>query len=140
MAPECHCAGARPAVRTPVRVAWGALVPGLAMAVLPKCPLCLAGYLSVLGLGAGTAGPWLRVLHPASLVVAAVALGVVVTRLARRARAARRYRPLVAVAFAAGIAFALTLAPGAAVGARIAAIAGLAIALAWASEVPGSVR
>lgn len=134
MAPECGCAYARPATRTPVRVAWGALVPGLAAAVLPKCPLCLAAYLSVIGVSASAAAPWVQVLHPASIVVAAIAVGVVLARLVRRSRLTRRswrYPPVLAVVAAAGVAAVITLRAGA-LASRITAVAGLVAVLTWA--------
>ena len=60
------------------------------MALVPKCPLCLAAYLSVIGVTAGAAVPWIRVLQPAIAIAAVLTLGAVVLRLARRAR---RYLP-----------------------------------------------
>jgi hypothetical protein len=69
-----------------VRIALRALAPALAVVLVPKCPLCLATYLSVIGVTAGVAAPWIRVLQPALAVVAVLTLGAVVLRLARQAR------------------------------------------------------
>ncbi len=46
----------------------------LLVALLPKCPLCIAAYLTALGIGAGAAAaaaPWLR---PAAIAIALIAL------------------------------------------------------------------
>jgi hypothetical protein len=84
-APESCCSHRAPGPR-PSRLSWGALLSGLALALLPKCPLCIAAYLTVLGLGTGAAGALAQVLHPLTLFLAAVILGLFVMRLARRAQ------------------------------------------------------
>jgi hypothetical protein len=64
--------------------------PGLVLALAPKCPLCLAAYLSVFGVGTGVAAavaPWLRPVAIALLVVIAIATAVVWVRAARRVAA-----------------------------------------------------
>jgi membrane protein implicated in regulation of membrane protease activity len=64
------CCGRRVVAR---RAGWSVL-SGLVLALAPKCPLCLAAYLSVFGVGAGVAAataPWLR---PVTTVVLALAL------------------------------------------------------------------
>jgi membrane protein implicated in regulation of membrane protease activity len=66
-----------------------AVASGLGFALVPKCPLCLAAYLSALGVGAGVAAPIAVLLRPALLVVAAIAAVVSVAQLARHARRAR---------------------------------------------------
>lgn len=58
--------------------ALAAVAPGLALAMLPKCPLCFAAYLSILGigLGAGAADIALRTVQlaiAALIVVAGIA-------------------------------------------------------------------
>ena len=61
------------------------LAPGAIVALLPKCPACLAAYLA-LGTGIGvsvTAAAWLQA---AAIVVSAASLCVVAIRLARQAR------------------------------------------------------
>ena len=78
------CCGARPRV---ARTARWMLGPGLLLALAPKCPLCLAAYLSVFGVGAGTAAavaPWLRPIAITLLGVLAIATAVVWHRQGRR--------------------------------------------------------
>jgi hypothetical protein len=65
-----------------------AALSGLALALLPKCPLCLAAYLSVLGVSAGVAVPMAALLHPAILLAAVVGLGLAAIQLASRRAAA----------------------------------------------------
>jgi hypothetical protein len=60
--------------------------------LLPKCPLCLAALLGVVGLGAGTASLVAPLLRPAALLLAAATLLFLLGPLAgsaRRSRAAR---------------------------------------------------
>ena len=65
--------------RAPKRIAKTAglsLFPGLLLVFAPKCPLCLAAYLSVFGIGAGAASlvaPWIRPFAIALLVLIAAA-------------------------------------------------------------------
>jgi hypothetical protein len=65
----------------------GLLAPGALLALLPKCPACLAAYLA-LGTGIGvsvTAAAWLQT---AATVLSVLSLCVLATRLAlRRSRA-----------------------------------------------------
>lgn len=83
MAPDRPCCAARPRRRR-ARLAW-TLVPWIALATLPKCPLCIVAYLSAIGIGAGIAGPLASVALPAAVVALAV-IAVAVVRMARRAR------------------------------------------------------
>jgi hypothetical protein len=93
-APECSCASraprraslSRPTLSRPSRLSWGAVASGLALALLPKCPLCLAAYLTVLGLGTGAAASLAQVLHPLTALVAVLVLALFVVRLAQRAQ------------------------------------------------------
>jgi len=65
LAADCGC---RPA--SDRRAAWLGVLGGLFLSVLvPKCPLCIAGYLALLGLGA--LAPWAASARP-------LALGIVV--------------------------------------------------------------
>ncbi|MEJ7599152.1 MAG: hypothetical protein WKG01_14685 [Kofleriaceae bacterium] len=50
------------------------LGPGLVLAVAPKCPLCVAAYLSLFGAGAAAAiAPWVRPGALGLIVVLAIA-------------------------------------------------------------------
>lgn len=85
MAPErCGCTGRG---RRRARLAW-AVAPWLALAALPKCPLCIAAYLCAIGVGAGVAAPLAGAMIPIArlaAVVSAVALALYALRRARRA-------------------------------------------------------
>lgn len=71
---DCCC---DPAPRRPTRSALGTIASTIAMIVLPKCPLCVAAYLSAIGVGvgAGTAAVVLRAAQVASaaMLLAAIA-------------------------------------------------------------------
>jgi hypothetical protein len=91
MAPEPCCAAAGTGRRR-ARLAW-TVVPGVALAALPKCPLCLVAYLSAIGIGAGVATPLAHLVVPIVRVIAVVALAAVAVasvRVTRRARRAAR--------------------------------------------------
>jgi hypothetical protein len=86
--PRCACApGERPS-RAAARARRGirghlALIPTIALALLPKCPLCLAAYLGVFGcVGAGA---WLGGVRGEAVeaVLLVLAVGVVASRGAR---------------------------------------------------------
>lgn len=67
------------------RAAWLALFPGTLLAVLaPKCPFCLAAYLSLIGLGMGTAGVVQPLLRPFGIAILVIAALTLVLRYARR--------------------------------------------------------
>jgi hypothetical protein len=63
-------------VRPRARAPWVALASALVAALVPKCPLCLAGYLSIFGLAAGA----VRVLRPLALALCGLALGFMLLR------------------------------------------------------------
>lgn len=62
------------------------LLPTLAVAILPKCPLCLMGFMSVVGLGSFIQPSWLVPLISAFLIIA---LGAIALRAHKR----RSYGP-----------------------------------------------
>ncbi|AKF86570.1 hypothetical protein MFUL124B02_29530 [Myxococcus fulvus 124B02] len=62
------------------------LVLGLLAALLPKCPVCIATYLSLLGVTVGVAGAVGTLLRPAGFALVALSLGVLIARRWRRRR------------------------------------------------------
>src|SRR5262245_37745829 len=85
MAPECCLSAAhRAAHARPARIPWTALLSGLLLVLVPKCPLCVAAYLTVVGISAGAAAALAHVIHPLILLVAALSLVLLVVRIARR--------------------------------------------------------
>jgi hypothetical protein len=86
MAPDrCSCA-ARP--RRRARLAW-TLAPWIALAALPKCPLCIVAYLSAIGIGAGIAAPLAGALIPIARVAAVVSVAAIALYAALAVRRAR---------------------------------------------------
>jgi hypothetical protein len=78
-----RCAGCTRDSSRP-RTAWVALVSGLLAAAIPKCPLCLAGWLSIFGVTAGALGvAAIQVLRPLALAVCGLALGVTLLKMIR---------------------------------------------------------
>ena len=75
-----------------------AFLPTAAVALLPKCPLCLMGIMSAFGLGTLVSVVWLK---PLTLVL----LGTAVGSLALRARRSHTYNPLLLGLVAAVIVF-----------------------------------
>jgi hypothetical protein len=71
MPTERCCAVPRRPLAT--RAGWIAVVPGLALLAAPKCPLCLAAYLSLLGVSVGTAGALAPLLAPIGVGLGALA-------------------------------------------------------------------
>lgn len=81
----CCRSAAHPALRRAGRWAPGHAVGwGIAALLLPKCPACVAGYLSVLGVGLGVGTAIGGVLRPACIVLAVVATALSLTRRLRR--------------------------------------------------------
>lgn len=86
------CCLAREVTRRRTRIPWAALLPGFALALLPKCPLCIAVYLSIAGVSAGVAVPLARAAHPLCAIAAVLGLGlalVIVRLVIERARPGR---------------------------------------------------
>jgi hypothetical protein len=90
---HAHDLKPRPAWRLPLT-----LLPAAAVTLLPKCPLCLMGIMSALGLGTLIGVGWLK---PLTLVM----LGAAVGSLALRARRSRGYNPLLLGLLAAVMVF-----------------------------------
>jgi hypothetical protein len=86
MAPDPCCCRAAP--RRRARLAW-TLAPWIALAALPKCPLCIVAYLSAIGIGAGIAAPVASAVLPVARVAAVVSLAVIALWIAHAARRAR---------------------------------------------------
>src|SRR5262245_15858711 len=62
------------------------LVSAIGALLLPKCPICLAGYLAVFGLGTGAASVLSPMLRPIALGLMAITLVLlVIKRSAKRA-------------------------------------------------------
>ncbi|HEX3482794.1 MAG TPA: hypothetical protein VHT91_47620 [Kofleriaceae bacterium] len=87
MAPD-RCCGAAGPRRRRARLAW-TVVPWIALAALPKCPLCIVAYLCAIGVSAGIAAPLASAALPAARVAAVVALAAVAVAVVRAARRAR---------------------------------------------------
>jgi hypothetical protein len=68
-------------LRRPLLSSLGA---ALGLALLPKCPLCVAAYLASLGVGADLAGRAAPVVRPLVVAVLAVALLALVAGVRRR--------------------------------------------------------
>jgi hypothetical protein len=92
MAGQC-CVSGRPSKLRPLSKAVASILPAAALALLPKCPLCLAGWLTVAtGIGfSATGAAWLRGIF-AVLLVAAMALAAAPIVLRRVFGAARLTR------------------------------------------------
>lgn len=59
---------------------------GVAAALVPKCPLCIATWLSVIGVGAGVGGVMALLLGPALWGVTLLFVALALLRFARRRR------------------------------------------------------
>jgi hypothetical protein len=91
----CACAGGSAVAPARGGAAPYCLALSLGLwALVPKCPMCLVAYMSILGLGSGAALSAYPILRP--LCIALVALAAVAVVLQRRAlrRSAASHRPL----------------------------------------------
>jgi hypothetical protein len=94
----CACAHAgspAPAAKRRAAPCCLALSLGLA-ALVPKCPMCFAAYLSLLGLGGGLAADAYPVLRPLLLALAVLAAVAVVLQWRAVLRRSASRRPLAA--------------------------------------------
>jgi hypothetical protein len=104
----------------------GSVVPALAVALLPKCPACVAAYLAVASsIGLGKLDPG---------VISAVLIGVLVLALALLGRAAARRRRWGAFAIAC-TGTAIVLGARALDAGRVAMIAGVVVLYAGAAAI-----
>ena len=110
-----------------------ALVPALVAALVPKCPFCVAAYLSIIGVSAGAAGAIAPLLRVFVLVVATIAIGLALLPLGKLALRTRNYPPLLAVMTVASVTLALCVA-GAPLPIRILGLALLLLAWLWAER------
>lgn len=79
-------AGGREPGRARARLPWLGLLPGILYALAPKCPFCLAAYLSAFGVTVGVAGVALSVLGPLAIASGVLALGFALWPLRRSPR------------------------------------------------------
>jgi hypothetical protein len=79
MAPDCP--GCAPAARPPrARAPWVAVASAALAALAPKCPLCLAAYLSAFGVTVGAASVVVAVLRPLAVALAVLAVAIMAVR------------------------------------------------------------
>jgi hypothetical protein len=86
MAPDRSCCAAR---RRRARLGW-ALASWIALAALPKCPLCIVAYLSAIGIGAGIAAPLASIALPVARLAAVMSVAMIALSVARGVRRAHR--------------------------------------------------
>jgi len=110
-----------------------AVFPALAAALVPKCPFCVAAYLSLFGVSAGAAGAIAPLVRTIALVLAAIAVGFLLLPLGKLALRSRDHLPLLVAATAACAALSLCIA-GAPLALRIGGILVLLVAWRWAER------
>jgi hypothetical protein len=110
-----------------------AILPALAAALIPKCPFCVAAYLSLLGMSSAAAGTIAPVVRAGLLVIAWIAIALILLPLGRLALRSRDHAPLLVVTATACAALALSVA-GAPLPLRIAALLALLVAWLWAER------
>jgi hypothetical protein len=76
-ATRCGCS--RKSKGRAVQNSAGWVIPGIFLALLPKCPLCLAAALSVI-FGIGLSADAARVVHGAAIILCALAIIIFVLR------------------------------------------------------------
>jgi hypothetical protein len=110
-----------------------AILPALAAALVPKCPFCVAAYLSLFGVSTGAAGAIAPVVRAGLLVIASIAIALILLPLGRLALRSRDHAPLLVATAAACAALALSVA-GAPLPIRIAGLLALLVAWLWAER------
>jgi hypothetical protein len=110
-----------------------ALVPALAAALVPKCPFCVAAWLSLCGVDTFAAEALAPFLRASALGIAAMALGAMLIPLARASLRSGQRAPLLVAAGASCLALAPSIS-GTALPWRLAAVVGLALAWSWADR------
>ncbi|MCY1018659.1 hypothetical protein [Pyxidicoccus sp. MSG2] len=111
--------------RASQRIPRSALLPMLVGVLLPKCPVCIAVYLSAIGTGASTAQGAAPLLVHAGNALVVLALGVLGMRVMR----ARRYGLIALFAISAGALLTLALAFPTLFWPRLVALTGVGISV-----------
>jgi len=75
--------------RVRARLPWLGFLPAVLYVLAPKCPICLAAYLSVYGVTVGAAGIALTALGPIAAVSTVMAIGLLLWRCKARALSER---------------------------------------------------
>jgi hypothetical protein len=86
MKDEHCCAGRRGRATSAAPLSALGVASTIAALFAPKCPLCIAAYLTLCGLGAGWAGAVAPVVRPAAFAVSFVAFAALVVAVVRRRR------------------------------------------------------
>jgi hypothetical protein len=110
-----------------------ALAPAFVAALVPKCPFCVAAWLSLFGVGSGAAEAVAPLLRTSALGVAAIAIGALLLPLGKAALRSRDHLALLVAAGAACAALALCIA-GAPLPVRIGALVAMALGWRWAER------
>ena len=87
MKAEPCCTGRRGRAKSAAPLSALGVASTVAALLAPKCPLCIAAYLTLCGLGAGWAGAVAPVVRPAAFAVSFVAFAALALAVVRRWRA-----------------------------------------------------
>jgi hypothetical protein len=110
-----------------------ALAPAFVAALVPKCPFCVAAWLSLCGVGSSAAEAIAPLLRASALGVATIAIGALLLPLGKAALRSRDHVALLGAVGAACLALALCIA-GAPLPVRIGALVAMALAWRWAGR------